>query len=77
MNKQIQLPYSEDFFTIETQSVKRLFNLPIVRLSVRGQTLALPPDTAKLIGEAILTVVGSLDESEPTSPTPCRGRRSI
>jgi hypothetical protein len=65
MKQQIKMPYSDDFFTVEAHHVDRLFNLPIVRISVRGQTISLTTEAAKQIGEALLYVAYAIDDELP------------
>ncbi|ALV47933.1 hypothetical protein MB46_19915 (plasmid) [Arthrobacter alpinus] len=65
MRSAIRLPYSNDHAIVESRCIKSLLNLPIVSLTLRGQTINLSQDTATAIGTALL--LASTDEDPPVS----------
>lgn len=66
MRSTIQLPYSNDHAIVESRCIKSLLNLPIVSLTLRGQTINLTQDTATAIGTALL--LASTDEDPHVPP---------
>jgi hypothetical protein len=64
MKTEIKIPYSEDTFTVETESIKSLYGLRIVRFSVGQRCVALTGKAANELGQALL------DASDDATPSP-------
>ncbi|ALE06281.1 hypothetical protein AL755_13770 [Arthrobacter sp. ERGS1:01] len=51
---EVKIPYSADSFTVEAERIPALFDLPVVRVSVGERHVALTPDEAIKLGQALL-----------------------
>ncbi len=54
MKDEVQIPFSVDSITIEDERIASLFDVAIVRISVRNQRIALTPQRARELGYALL-----------------------
>ncbi|WP_157884076.1 hypothetical protein [Arthrobacter alpinus] len=54
MKTEIRIPYSNDHFVVESERVPALLELPIVRISLQNQRIALTPLAAQELGAALL-----------------------
>lgn len=74
MKTEIRIPYSNDHFVVEAERVPALLDLPIVRISVRNQRIALTPQAAQELGAALLEGARCCTETtplfEPAKSTP-------
>lgn len=54
VKSEIKIPYSDDRFTVEVETLESLMGLPIVRFSVRGEEIILTSRTASALGYTLL-----------------------
>lgn len=64
MKQEIPLPYSQDTITVQTERIAALFDLPIIRITIREQRTALTSEAAKELGQALIHAAIALERPD-------------